>query len=441
MSRRLFGTDGVRGPVGTVLTEALARALGDAAASELGGTGPRVLVIRDTRESGPALASAFASGAAAAGAVVDVAGVLPTPVAPLLIRAGNYELAAVISASHNPYQDNGIKLFGAGGLKLSDEQEQRIEDRVLTGMLGTHTGESGEVRERGGLGNEYLAALRARFAGLSLAGMKLALDCGNGATFELAPEIFATLGAELSVIGADPDGRNINAGCGSTDTLALEQLVRSESLHGGFAFDGDGDRLIAVGADGQPIDGDELIGKIAASLHSAGALTGDGIAVTVMSNLGLSNAMAERGIEVATTAVGDRNVLAELRARGWRLGGEQSGHIIDMDFVPSGDGVASALLLLESVAGAALGSDPVVDRLPQELVNVPVRDRDAAMADPELLAAVEAENAVLAGRGRILVRASGTEEIVRVMVEAPDAEQAGSVCRGLAEVIAGAHGS
>ena len=242
------------------------------------------------------------------------------------------------------------------------------------------------------------------------------------------------------MIGAAPDGRNINAGCGSTDTAALSALVQQRGLDGGFAFDGDGDRLIAIGPDGAAIDGDELIGQMAAALHAGGALTGDGVAVTVMSNLGLRNAMEERGIAVATTAVGDRNVLAELRERGWRLGGEQSGHIIDMDFVPSGDGVASALLLLESLGATRLGETTVVHPLPQVLVNVPVRDRDAAMADPAILEAVRAHTEALAGAGRVLVRASGTEQLVRVMVEAPGADQANGVCDALVALVASTHG-
>ena len=440
MGRRLFGTDGVRGPVGSVLTDALARSLGNAAVAELGNPGVRLLVIRDTRESGLSLSAALAAGAAAAGASVDDGGVLPTPAAPLLIRAGDYDIAAVISASHNPYQDNGIKLFGTGGFKLTDEQEAAIEERVLSDASEHEAPEPGVVREPGGLGDRYGDALRSRFAALDLHGRRLGIDCAHGATFEVAPAIFQALGAEIDVIGAAPDGRNINAGCGSTDTAALSALVQQRGLDGGFAFDGDGDRLIAIGPDGAAIDGDELIGQMAAALHAEGALTGDGVAVTVMSNLGLRNAMEERGIAVATTPVGDRNVLAELRERGWRLGGEQSGHIIDMDFVPSGDGVASALLLLESLGSARLGETTVVHPLPQVLVNVPVRDRDAAMADSAILEAVRAHTEALAGAGRVLVRASGTEQLVRVMVEAPDADQANGVCDALVALVASTHG-
>lgn len=440
MGRRLFGTDGVRGPVGSVLTDALARSLGNAAVAELGNPGVRLLVIRDTRESGLSLSAALAAGAAAAGANVDDGGVLPTPAAPLLIRAGDYDIAAVISASHNPYQDNGIKLFGAGGFKLTDEQEAAIEERVLSDASEHEAPEPGVVRELGGLGDRYGDALRSRFAALDLRGRRLGIDCAHGATFEVAPAIFQALGAEIDVIGAAPDGRNINAGCGSTDTAALSALVRQRGLDGGFAFDGDGDRLIAIGPDGAAIDGDELIGQMAAALHAEGALTGNGVAVTVMSNLGLRNAMEERGIAVATTPVGDRNVLAELRERGWRLGGEQSGHIIDMDFVPSGDGVASALLLLESLGSARLGETTVVHPLPQVLVNVPVRDRDAAMADSAILEAVRAHTEALAGAGRVLVRASGTEQLVRVMVEAPGADQANGVCDALVALVASTHG-
>ncbi len=441
MSRRLFGTDGVRGPVGSVLTDDLAWALGRAAITHVGGAGSRLLVIRDTRESGPMLELALAEGAATAGAVVHLGGVLPTPAAPLLIRAGDYDLAAVISASHNPYQDNGIKLFGTGGYKLSDADEAAIEALVPPAAdVGANTA-PGTVAARAGLGDRYIAALRERFSGLDLSGKRIALDCANGATYEVAPAIFAALGAETTNVAVSPDGRNINAACGSTHPESLVELVRGGGFDAGFAFDGDGVRLLAVGPDGTVVDGDELLAVMALALQQRGTLTGNGIAVTVMSNYGLHGAMEAAGITVAVTAVGDRHVLAELRDRGWRLGGEQSGHIIDMSFVPSGDGIASALLVLESLGGQPLGAQACMERLPQVLVNVPVVDRDAVLADAVVASAVERAQERLAGRGRVLVRPSGTEQLLRVMAEAPTGQEADAVCDELAQLIRAHHGA
>jgi phosphoglucosamine mutase len=440
MNRRLFGTDGVRGPVGSMLTEDLACALGRAAITEGISSGNRVLVVRDTRESGPMLEIAFAEGASAAGAEVHLGGVLPTPAAPLLIGKGEYDLAAVISASHNPYEDNGIKLFGARGFKLADADEAKIETAVLEGAVLPEDAAPGTVSARAGLADRYVDALNQHFSSLSLSGKRFAIDCANGATFEVAPSIFRALGAEITVLGAQPDGQNINAGCGSTHPGPLIAEVTAGRYDAGFAFDGDGDRLIAVDGAGSVIDGDELIALIAVALKRRDSLTGDGIAVTVMSNFGLQRAMAAAGIEVATTAVGDRNVLVELRERGWRIGGEQSGHIIDMSFVPSGDGIASALLVLESLQGEALGSRTIVNRLPQVLVNVAVADREAVMADAAVSEAIKQANAQLEGDGRVLVRASGTEELVRVMVEAPTEPQAERVCDSLVQTVRGRHG-
>jgi len=440
MDRRLFGTDGVRGPVGSLLTDDLAYALGRAAITHAGGAGSRLLVIRDTRESGPMLELALAEGAAAAGAVVQLGGVLPTPAAPLLIRAGEYDLAAVISASHNPFEDNGIKLFGAGGYKLSDADEEAIEALLPAAPDRSAGGTPGTVAARAGLGDRYVAALLQRYSGLSLSGRRIALDCANGATYEVAAAVFSALGADVTTIAVSPDGRNINAECGSTHPGLLIETVRGGGFDAGFAFDGDGDRLLAVGADGTVVDGDEVLALTACALHEQGTLTGDGIAVTVMSNYGLHRAMEAAGITVAVTAVGDRHVLAELRQRGWRLGGEQSGHIIDMAFVPSGDGIASALLLLEALDGGVLGVERGMERLPQVLVNVPVVDRDAVLGDAVITDAVQDVTEQLTGRGRVLVRPSGTEQLLRVMVEAPSDEEADALCAELAQLIQARHG-
>jgi len=432
VARRLFGTDGVRGVAGELLSADLALKLGRAATLQSGATAPRVLVIRDTRESGEMLESALAAGVASAGGEVYLGGILPTPAAPLLLGRYGFDLAAVISASHNPYRDNGIKFFGADGFKLSDATEEAIEDLLEEPSSAAAIG---HVRTLHGTEEDYLRELHTRFAGLSLAGTSVLLDCANGATYAAAPEIFRRLGATVTVVGDAPDGRNINAGCGSTHLDGLVETVTTGGHDVGFAFDGDGDRVLAVDRNGAVVDGDELVALAALHLRRAGRLAGDGVAVTVMTNYGFHAAMEAAGIEVASTQVGDRYVLEALRERGWVLGGEQSGHIIELGFAPSGDGIASALLTLEALEGADLARRNAMHRLPQRLVNVRVADRDAAMADPEVTAASAKESDALAGRGRVLVRPSGTEPLVRVMVEAPTAEEADEVCARLVAVV------
>lgn len=432
MARKLFGTDGVRGVAGEVLTAELALALGRAVTLEAAAGRPQVLVIRDTRESGEMLEAALAAGVTSAGGDVLLGGVLPTPAAPLLIRRYGFDVAAVISASHNPFRDNGIKFFGADGMKLSDATELAIERRLEEEVVPPPV--IGRVRTLHGTLEDYLRELHNRFQGLDLDGLDVLLDCANGATFRAAPEIFRRLGATVSVVAHEPDGRNINAGCGSThvDALAAQVVAGGHDL--GFAFDGDGDRVLAADRTGRLVDGDELIALVATHLHARGALDG-GVAVTVMTNYGFHNAMRDAGIEVAITSVGDRYVLEELKRGGWRLGGEQSGHIIDMSFVPSGDGIASALLTLEALAGADLAERHAMEKLPQRLVNVPVGDRDGAMDSPELADAIAREDGDLAGRGRVLVRPSGTEQLVRVMVEAPTQDETDAVCGRLVAVV------
>jgi phosphoglucosamine mutase len=433
MARRLFGTDGVRGVAGELLTAELALALGRAAVEQAGVEHPRVLVIRDTRESGEMLEAALSAGVASAGGDVFGGGVLPTPAAPLLIAKRGYHLAAVISASHNPYRDNGIKFFGGDGFKLSDATEQAIEDRLDEEPFPPSR--VGRIDRRRGMDSEYLEALADRFGALDLTGTKVLLDCANGATFLVAPAIFRRLRADVTVLHAEPDGRNINDGCGSTHVEALADVIRDGGHDIGFAFDGDGDRVLAVDRNGVVVDGDELIALAALHLRREGRLTGDGVAVTVMTNYGFHTAMRDAGIEVATTGVGDRYVLEELRRRGWTLGGEQSGHIIDLNFTRSGDGIAAALLTLEALGGQDLANRAAMDRLPQRLVNVSVRDRDAAMDSQELAEAIDRESAALEGRGRVLVRPSGTEQLVRVMVEAPTDAEAQDTCARLVALV------
>lgn len=434
MARRLFGTDGVRGVAGEVLTAELALALGRAVTAQAPPARPRVLVIRDTRESGEMLEAALAAGITSAGGDAHLGGVLPTPAAPLLIRRYGFDLAAVISASHNPYRDNGIKFFGPDGFKLSDDAEARIE-ALLDQDARPSVERIGRVRELHGTLEDYLRELQVRFADLDLAGVAVLLDCANGATYRAAPEIFRRLGARVTVMADEPDGQNINAGCGSTHVEALAGAVRAGGHDLGFAFDGDGDRVLAADRHGVVVDGDELIALAAIDLREQGRLDGGGVAVTVMTNYGFHQGMREAGVEVAVTQVGDRYVLEELRSRGWILGGEQSGHIIDMGFVPSGDGIASALLTLEALRGGDLAERAAMQKLPQRLVNVPVPDREAAMGSADLAAAIARESEGLEGRGRVLVRPSGTEQLVRVMVEAPDEDETEAVCARLVDVV------
>ncbi|HTW11179.1 MAG TPA: phosphoglucosamine mutase [Solirubrobacteraceae bacterium] len=436
MSRQLFGTDGVRGRAGEFLTAELALALARAAVELSGDQHPQVLIVRDTRESCEMLEAATAAGVTAAGGDALLAGVLPTPAAPLLLRRHGLRMAVVISASHNPYEDNGIKFFAADGFKLSDETEAAIENRI--DIPAAPPSRIGRVRSLHGALEDYLRELHTRFQELDLSGRRILLDCANGATHRAAPEIFRRLGAHVDVIADQPDGRNINDGVGSTHIERLREQMSAGDHDAGFAFDGDGDRVLAVDADGVVVDGDELIAIAAKHLKRTGALNGGGVAVTVMTNYGFHTAMREAGIEVATTAVGDRYVNEALRSRGWRLGGEQSGHIIDLGFGPSGDGIGSALLTLEALAGGRLHERTAMVKLPQKLVNIRAASRERlsqAMESTAVREAIQAAEQTLSGRGRVLVRVSGTEPLIRVMVEAPSLEETERICSDLGATV------
>jgi phosphoglucosamine mutase len=455
MTRKLFGTDGVRGVAGGLLTAELALGLARAATRKTGVKRPQVLIVRDTRESGEMLEAAVAAGVSAAGGDALLGGVLPTPAAPLLIGRYGFDLAVVLSASHNPYEDNGIKFFAGDGYKLSDDNELAIEQELEraggsaadpTGMGDASTSadtvrtpdappQIGRVRELRGAGEDYLRELHGHFAELDLSGLDVLLDCANGATHHVAPEIFRRLGAKVTVIADQPDGRNINAGCGSTHIEALGVKVREGGHAVGFAFDGDGDRVLAVDRTGTVVDGDELMALAALHLRERECLNGGGVVVTVMTNYGFHSAMEQAGVDVAITQVGDRYVLEELRARDWVLGGEQSGHIIDMSFNRTGDGIAGALLTLESLAGRDLAERDAMEKLPQRLMNVRVRERGALESAADVNEAVSAAGEALEGRGRVLVRPSGTEPLVRVMVEAPTDDEAEEVCGRLAALV------
>jgi len=417
-----FGTDGLRGVAGTELTAELALALGRAAARILGG--PRFVVGRDTRESGPWLEAAFAAGVAAEGIDVELLGVLPTPgVAWLAAEAG--VPAAMISASHNPYHDNGIKLFGAGGRKLSDEVEARLEADLLAAStpiepIGRITHGEDDGRER------YLRHLVDSVGGRPL-GLSVVIDCANGAASVTAADALRRLGCQVDVLHASPDGRNINDGCGSTHPEALRARVVELGADLGLAFDGDADRVLAVDRAGRVIDGDHLIALFAIDLEERGALRDDAVVVTVMTNLGFRIAMRERGIRVLETKVGDRYVLEALEAEQLTIGGEQSGHVIFREIASTGDGVLTGIQLLDLVQrrGRPLAelADEAMTSLPQVLRNVRVERRgvDVSAAIAGDIASVESD---LGEHGRVLIRPSGTEPLVRVMVEAPTAELA-----------------
>jgi phosphoglucosamine mutase len=415
--------------VGDLLTPDLAVRLGRAAALVAEAERPQFLIVRDTRESGPMLEEALAAGIAAGGGDAMLGGVLPTPAASVLARRLSFDLAAVVSASHNPFSDNGVKFFNGRGTKLDDDRELEIE-----GRMDEETGERiGGVRVLEGAFDDYIRELRTTFQ-LDLSGMRVALDCANGASHRAAPVIFAELGADVLPMAVEPDGRNINADCGSTHPERLIELVRQSGADIGFAYDGDADRVLAVDGKGRLHDGDDLIALIALDLHARGELEG-GVAVTVMTNFGFMTTMEKAGIEVIQTQVGDRHVIDQLLERDWRLGGEQSGHIVWTDFTPTGDGIAASLLVLRALGERRLEDVEPFERLPQRLENVRIADRSAIEGATEVWDAVEEENAKLDGRGRVLVRPSGTEPLVRVMVEAPDEAECEAITKRLVEVV------
>jgi phosphoglucosamine mutase len=413
---------------GEDLTAELAVRLGRSATLNSGSDRPQVLVVRDTRESGPMLEAALAAGVASGGGDALVAGVLPTPAASVLSRRYGFDLAAVVSASHNPFRDNGIKFFSGDGMKLTDEAEAEIEARL------EEAGRSqvGRVHRLEGALDDYVRELRTSF-GLDLRGTRVVLDCANGATYRAAPAVFERLGATVEAMGVEPDGRNINDGCGSTHPEAMIEAVQASGADLGFAFDGDGDRVVAADATGRLRDGDEVLALIAAHLAERGEL-GGGVAVTVMTNHGFHRAMAEAGIEVAETNVGDRYLLEALRDRDWLLGGEQSGHVIWRNFTPTGDGVATALHLIRALGGRSLAEAQPFERMPQRLDSVEVADRSVLRDAEPLWDAVDEANSKLEGRGRVLVRPSGTEPLLRLMVEASDEAECERTLARLLEV-------
>jgi phosphoglucosamine mutase len=435
---RLFGTDGVRGVANVDLTADLALRLARSAARRLAhrpGLRPIALVGRDPRPSGQLLDAAVCAGLASAGVDVRRLGVVPTAAVAHLVTATGATLGVMITASHNPMPDNGIKFFGADGFKLSDATEDAIEaglDDAAT-VTGADVGRVGEEETDlvGSYVDHLLATVPARAEGVHVV-----VDAANGAAASVVPEVYERAGARVTVINNRLDGVAINDNCGATHLGGLRQAVVSAGADLGLAHDGDADRCLAVDATGADVDGDAILAVLAVALRERGALAGDAVAATVMSNLGFRKAMHDNGIEVAETAVGDRYVLERMRADGLALGGEQSGHVILLEHATTGDGILTGLHLLSRVAssGRSLAElAAVMTRLPQVLVNVRVADKAAAMAAAEpVVAKAEAE---LAGDGRVLVRPSGTEQLVRVMVEAVSAERAHAVAEKIAAVI------
>ena len=437
----LFGTDGIRGVAGELLTPEFAVRVGRAAAvvhARHRGRHPLFLIGRDTRLSGPMLEAALVAGITSGGGRAEMAGVIPTPgLAALVLRRGA-DAGVVVSASHNPFADNGIKFFSHEGFKLSDDEEAEIErlcaDEGPSCVTGADFGVA-EVVE--GAVEDYVRDLVWRIP-LDLSGMRLAVDCANGAMFHAAPLGLQESGARVHLVCAEPDGVNINDGCGSTHIGHLQRVVREDGFDLGLAFDGDGDRVLAVDRRGNLVDGDFMIAILARHLKQRGRLRHSTVVTTVMTNLGFRIAMEREGIHVVTTDVGDRHVVAAMLQGDHVLGGEQSGHIINREVSTTGDGLATALLLLQALGemGAPLEEAArVMERLPQRLVNVRVRERQALVGCAAVWTAVEDESRRLNGRGRVLVRPSGTEPLVRVMVEAPTEEECAAVCECLSAVV------
>lgn len=449
MSSKLFGTDGIRGIANREVTPEIAFSLGEAVVRFLADRGPgagagapRFVVGRDTRLSGQMLEAALTAGITSAGGEVLTCGVIPTPAVAHLTRELAADGGIVISASHNPPQFNGLKVFTREGFKLPDELEEAIEEYLTTGKpdvasrpIGAQVGTVQVVEDAL---DRYIAFALATIGETSLAGLKVALDCGHGAAFESTPRAFAAAGAEVVAVNTDFDGTDINVGCGSTNLSVVSELVASGGFALGIAHDGDADRVLAVDECGAEVDGDQIMAVLANYMHARGELTGDTVVSTVMCNLGFEVAMRELGVNLVKTGVGDRFVLEQMRAMGANLGGEQSGHIIMLDHNSTGDGLVTALALAAVVAesGKPLSElVAVMTRYPQVLIGVHTSHKERLATSAAVSAAIHEEEAALGETGRVLVRASGTEPLIRVMVEAADAATAQDVAARLAAIV------
>ncbi|GFZ84636.1 phosphoglucosamine mutase [Nesterenkonia alkaliphila] len=442
---KLFGTDGVRGQANGLLTAELALKLAQAATVVLApqqqaeGKRPTAVVARDPRASGEFISAAVEAGLASSGVDVYDAGVLPTPAAAFLVADLGADFGVMISASHNPAPDNGIKFLGRGGNKLDDGLEAAIEAQMAEPVLLPTGAQVGRIRRFSDAEDRYIVHLLQSLEGVSLKGMKIVLDCAHGAASGCSPEAFSTAGADVVVIGAEPDGLNINEGYGSTHLENLQEAVVAHQADLGIAHDGDADRCLAVDHTGAVVDGDHIMGILAIALKEAGALRDDTLVVTVMSNLGLKLGMAEAGIQTVETAVGDRYVLEAMRRGGYSLGGEQSGHVILSQYATTGDGVLTGMQLAARVASTGkplkLLAEQALTRLPQVLINVKGVDKAKVKTHHAVQAAVQTVESRLGEKGRVLLRPSGTEPVVRVMVEAPTAALAEAESQALADIV------
>jgi phosphoglucosamine mutase len=444
MSRSLFGTDGIRGRANSAsMTADIAMRIGMAAGLVFnrGNHRHRVVVGKDTRLSGYMIEQALTSGFLSVGVDVLMLGPIPTPAVGFLTRAMRADVGVMISASHNPYEDNGIKLFGPDGFKLSDVVEAEIERRVMAPHLNTLAAPAaiGRARRLDDSDGRYVEAVKASVArGLDLTDLKIVVDCAHGAAYKVAPTVLWELGADVVALGVSPDGTNINRECGSTDTAALRARVVAERADIGIALDGDADRVVLVCEKGMPIDGDQLMATIADRWRGAGSLTGGGIVATVMSNLGLERFVCERGLSLIRTQVGDRYVLERMRADGFNLGGEQSGHIIMTDHATTGDGLMAALQALAAMRKSGRPASETFrafEPVPQLLHNVRVGDAIATLRAGAVVTAIAAAEARLGRSGRVLVRPSGTESLIRVMAEGDDSDLVRSVVAQIVDAI------
>jgi phosphoglucosamine mutase len=443
VAKQLFGTDGIRGAAGEYpLDPATIYAVGEALAERAhaaaaAAASPEFLIGADTRESSPWIAELMAGGLAGRGARVRYAGVITTPGLAYLTRIGPFVAGVMISASHNPYQDNGIKVFGHNGFKLPDEAEHAIEWEILRLREAGVAPRPDSLTVDEGMDQIYLDYL-ASSASVRFDGVKLALDCGNGAAYSLGPALFRRLGAEVSVVCAEPNGRNINLDCGALHLETLRRAVLAEGCDFGAAFDGDADRAIFVARSGKIVDGDAVLLACARALKAHGKLPGNVVVSTVMANLGLEKALERAGIRMVRTPVGDKYVLEEMERLGAPLGGEQSGHVIFREYATTGDGILTALRLFEIARHAGVGLEELTADLkvfPQRLVNVRVREKKGLEEAPAITAEIRRVEEAFAGAGRVLVRFSGTEPVARVMVEGPDMERVESFSHSIAEAI------
>ncbi|MYF29054.1 MAG: phosphoglucosamine mutase [Gammaproteobacteria bacterium] len=445
MDRVYFGTDGIRGRVGDPpITPDFCVHLGWAVGKVLASSGsPLVVIGKDTRISGYMIESALEAGLASAGVDVNLFGPIPTPAIAYLTRTLRADAGIVISASHNPFEDNGIKFFDADGNKLPDEMEVAIEAQLRQPVVSVGAQELGRAYRVDDARGRYIEFCKGTIdRGVHFRGLKLVIDCAHGATYAVAPGVFSELGADVTVIGADPDGTNINHECGSTHPDALARKVVEIGADAGIAFDGDGDRVIMVDANGDIVDGDEMLYVIAKTGLPKGRLTG-GVVGTVMSNLGLERALETCGIPFERAAVGDRYVLELMRARGWQLGGETSGHLVCLALTTTGDGIVSALQVLVAMVESERSLAELrngMQKLPQAMVNVQIDDPGGIAANPLVDDAIRGIEAHLNGRGRVVIRPSGTEPVVRVMVEGEDADEVNEQAASLAAVVEQANG-